>query len=98
MTDFLQKRLAPSPDAAESAVGDETVLLHLKSGTYFGLDAMGTRIWAMLKQGLAPADICARIAADHDVPLATVEADARRFLGELKDNDIVVEAGEETGG
>jgi hypothetical protein len=98
MADFLQTRLAPSPDAVESRVGDETVLLHLKSGVYFGLDAMGTRIWTLLKEGLAPAEICARIADDHDVALDTVEADTRRFLGELKDNAIIFEADADASG
>ena len=98
MIDILEMRLQPSSDAVESRVGDETVLLHLKSGIYFGLDAMGTRIWEMLKDGSAPREICARIAEEHNVPLATVEEDARRFLGELKDNDIVVLAREDASG
>jgi hypothetical protein len=92
MSDIFQSRLVPSPDAAESAVGDETVLLHLKSGTYFGLDPMGTRIWALLKQGLTPADLCRQIAGDYDIDLKTVQADARRFLGDLKANGIIEEA------
>ena len=89
MSDIFTKPLAPSPDAVESSVGDETVLLHLKSGTYCGLDPMGTRIWALLKEGLTPAEICTRIAAEHDVDLETVEADTRQFLGDLEANDIV---------
>ncbi len=32
----------PCPDAMESRLGEETVILHLGSGTYFGLDAVGT--------------------------------------------------------
>lgn len=92
MTDILEARLAPSPDAAESAVGDETVILHLKSGTYFGLDPVGTRIWELLKQGLRPLDICKRIVADYGVAGDVAEADARRFLTDLKANGIVEEA------
>ncbi len=92
MTDILTRRLAPSPDAVESAVGDETVLLHLKSGTYFGLDPIGTRIWALLKEGLTPAELCQEIASEYEVEPATVEADARRFLGELQANGIVEDA------
>ena len=49
MTDILDQNLEPSREAVESRVGEETVLLHLKSGTYFGIDAVGTRIWALLK-------------------------------------------------
>ena len=90
MSDILQQRLKASPDAFASAVGDETVLLQVKRGTYYGLDAIGTRIWAGLNEGRSPAEICQQIAAEHDVPIATVEADARAFLQDLKANEIIV--------
>jgi hypothetical protein len=90
MTDILQERLKASPDAFASAVGDETVLLQVKRGVYYGLDAMGTRIWVGLNEGRTPAEICRQIAAQHDVPLETVETDARAFLQDLKANEIVV--------
>ena len=69
MTDILTRALRPSPDAVESAVGDETVILHLVNGTYYGLDPVGTRIWAMIKQGAAMPDICAKLADDYGMPL-----------------------------
>ena len=90
MTDILQQRFKASPDAFASAVGDETVLLQVKRGTYFGLDALGTRIWSGLNNGRSPAEICEEIAAEFDVPLETVEADARVFLQDLKSNEIIV--------
>lgn len=90
MTDILQQRLKASPDAFASAVGDETVLLQVKRGTYYGLDAIGTRIWAGLNDGRRPVEICEQIAVEHDVPIETVEADARTFLEDLKANEIVI--------
>ncbi len=91
MTDILNRILAPSPDAAESAVGDETVILHLVNGTYYGLDPVGTRIWALLKQGLATSDICRQVADEYGVNLAEIEADARNFLGDLEAQGVVVD-------
>jgi PqqD family protein of HPr-rel-A system len=90
MTDILQSNLTPSHDAVESRVGDETVILHLKSGTYFGLDAIGTRIWELLQQGMAASAICDRLQEEFEVEREVLEADARRFLTELEANDIVV--------
>lgn len=92
MTDIMQQRLAPSSDAVESRVGDETVILHLKNSTYYGLDPVGTRIWALLKDGLAPTEICERIAEEYGVAPDVAEADARKFLDDLKANGIVEEA------
>ena len=92
MTDILQRSLALSDDAVESAVGDETIILHLKNGTYFGLDPMGTRIWSLLKEGIEPIEICERLSADYGTPRETVESDVRDFLADLHANDILVEA------
>ena len=92
MTDILEQNWEPSRDAVESRVGDETVILHLTNGTYYGLDAVGTRIWALLKEGSQPTEICARIAEEYDVAPNIAEADARRFLEDLKSNGIIEEA------
>ena len=92
MSDIFEKKLSPSGDAIASAVGDETVILHLKNGAYYGLDAVGTRIWELLKEGHAPAAICARMADEYDVAPDVIEADVRRLLGELEASDIVADA------
>lgn len=91
MTDILQRNLLPSPDAVESTVGDETVILHLVNGTYYGLDAVGTRIWSMMKDAVPTTDICQHLAGEFGVELATIEADARRFLGELEAQGLLVD-------
>jgi hypothetical protein len=90
MTDILRQRLKASPDAFASAVGDETVLLQVKRGVYYGLDAIGTRFWAGLNEGRSPAEICEQIAAECGASLETVESDARAFLQDLKANEIVI--------
>lgn len=91
MIDILHRPLAPSEDAVESPVGDETIILHLKNGTYFGLDPMGTRIWTLLKDGMEPLAICERLSAEYGASRQIIETDVREFLGELQANDIVVE-------
>lgn len=91
MTDILRRRLTPSPDAAESAVGDETVILHLVKGTYYGLDAVGTQIWGLIKNGVEMPDICRKLAEEYSVELATIEEDARRFLTDLEAQGILID-------
>lgn len=93
MTDMFELEFSLSPDAIASAVGDETVILQLRNGTYFGLDAIGTRIWQLLGEGVAPAEICTRLGEEYDVAPARLEADVRHLLRELRDNAIVEEGG-----
>ncbi len=89
MDDLLSRRLRPSPQAIETALGAETVILHLGNDTYYGLDAVGTRIWAGLKDGVGLPTLRDRIAGDFAVDPARVEADMRRFLGDLLAHDLV---------
>jgi hypothetical protein len=44
----LQHRVAVCDDVIFRALGEESVILSLDTGMYFGLDPVGTRIWALL--------------------------------------------------
>jgi hypothetical protein len=81
----------PCPDAMESRLGEETVILHLGSGTYFGLDAVGTLVWEAMAGGQAatPADLCAHVRATFSDAPDTVEADVTAFLGQLVAHDLI---------
>lgn len=71
-------------DAVVSAELDqEAVLLNVEAGTYFGLDAVGTRIWQLLEQGLCEEDICNTLFDEYDVDLAQVKQDVSEFLERL---------------
>jgi len=75
-----------------NTVGDEMVILHLGNRAYFGLDAIGTEFWERLNRQERPDRICAAIAADYDVELASVEQDIRSFMAELIANNLIVPA------
>ena len=92
MDDLLLRRLRPSPQALESAVGEETVLLHLGNETYYGLDALGTRIWTLLKGGSEPGAVRDRLTEEYEVAPEVLEADLRRFLGDLLAQGLLVDA------
>ncbi len=93
MTETLEMNAAyiPSPDAMESRLGEETVILHLGSGVYFGLDAVGTLVWEAMVAGKAPtpADLCAHVRASFFDAPDTVEADVTAFLGQLVAHDLI---------
>ena len=89
MPDILDRRLKISPDAVDSAVGDETVLLLLSDGNYYGLDAIGTAIWEALKAGAEPRAICEGLAADYRVDRKKIEADVRSLLLDLEARGII---------
>lgn len=80
----LTDRLTTSNDAVVRHVGGETVVLDLASGTYFGLDPVGTRVWQLIEdQECALLDVCETILGEYDVSRAEVEADVIALAQDL---------------
>jgi hypothetical protein len=77
------------PEVMARQVGDETVILDLTSGRYFGLDPVGTRIWHLMVEGKALPEICDAIAAEYDVTRAEAERDLQQLLFDLKTEGLI---------
>lgn len=78
-----------STSAAVSRIGEETVLLHLGTGTYFGLDPVGSRVWRGLEDARSVAEICADIAAEFGEPVDRVSDDVDVFLRTLSEYCLI---------
>lgn len=70
-------------------VGDETVILDLASGTYFGLDAVGARIWQLVSDGMSFAEIRDVMLAEYDVSLADIERDIAALAANLQSYGLI---------
>jgi hypothetical protein len=82
--------LRPSPDVLCRELEGEAVLLDLGSGLYFGLNAVGTRVWQLVEQGTPAEDIAARIAEEYDAPVDVIARDVARLLDELRTRGLLV--------
>lgn len=88
----LNDKLEASPDVVARVVGGETMLLDLASGTYFGLDDIGGRIWELLEDGATLAQICDAIWQDYNVERNDLERDVLKLAAELAEKQLVVRA------
>ena len=70
-------------------LSDETVLLNIESGVYYGLDAVGTRVWQLIMQGRTIANVCDTMIEEYEVAAQVLHADVTRLVGELHDRGIV---------
>ncbi len=76
------QRLATSNKVLSRVFDGDAVLLDLGSGTYFGLNEVGSCVWKALEDGASVAELVALVLADFEVD----EATARRDLGALLDD------------
>ena len=89
----MDDRFSTSDDVVSRDVSGEMVLLNLDSGTYFGLNEVGARIWQMLESG--PVSISAlrdQLLDEYEVDQAEVESSVIEIMQKLVDNQLVVPA------
>jgi hypothetical protein len=81
-----------SDQAIASAVADETVILHLGNGTYYGLDPIGARLWEAIQANEVPASIRDGLLSTYDVEPERLSEDLRALLGDLAANELIERA------
>lgn len=64
-------------------VSGESVLLDLASESYFGLDPVGTRIWALLNEDKSVGQVLDALLKDYEVDRGTLEADLEELLDKM---------------
>jgi hypothetical protein len=74
--------LAPEHVLARE-LDNESVLLNLESGTYFGLDEVGTRMWSLLTQHGRFEPVVRALLEEYDVSEAQLRQDLADFVEEL---------------
>ncbi|WP_338467587.1 PqqD family protein [Novosphingobium sp. ZN18A2] len=93
MTIDPSERFAVSCDIVSREVGGEFILLNLASGTYFGLNAVGTRIWHLVREDACSLDeIRDAIMAEFDVGRAEAERDIHDLASAMLERGLLVRA------
>ena len=85
----IQARFAVSPQAISRPVGDECVILDLESGTYFGLDPVGARLWTLLGEGKSFGELCEIMLKEYEVEHDRLERDIESLAAELTKRRLI---------
>ena len=70
-------------------VGDETVILDLASGMYFGLDPVGAKIWQLLSDGHQIDAVVTALHGEYDVPEERLRQDVDSLVNELVSRGLI---------
>jgi len=85
----LASRVRVKEDIVFRDLDGEAVLLNLESGTYFGLDPVGTKIWALLQQHEILNDVHVALLDEFDVESDRSERDLLDLVARLDENGLV---------
>ena len=82
-------RARTAPDVMIQEVGDESVLLDLKTERYLGLNEVGTRMWWVLLESDSIQAAYETLLAEYDVTPQQLEEDLRDLLDRLLENALI---------
>jgi hypothetical protein len=86
--------LGISEDVVFRDLAGEAVILNLASGTYFGLDPVGTRIWHLIGELGSPGKIVEALLSEYEVDEKQVRRDVDDLIEKLIAKGLVkAEAG-----
>jgi Coenzyme PQQ synthesis protein D (PqqD) len=89
LTMRLNERVSVPGHVLVRRFGDESVLLNLQQGRYFGLDEVGTRMWTLLTSGKSFDETYDILQSEYDVDPARLRQDLENLIERLKSNGLV---------
>jgi hypothetical protein len=88
----LSDRVRIPQEVLARQVGEETVMLDLEKGAYFGLDPVGARMWQLLAEGRTLAEVRDAIVAEYEASRDTIERDLLALVDDLVMQGLIAPA------
>ena len=88
----LTSRVKVNDDVLFQELQGEAVLLNLKSGVYFGLDPVGTRIWQLFAEHEVLSEVAQAVVAEYDVAVDKCSEDLLKLVNDLEKQELITVA------
>ncbi len=82
-------RVVVARDQVSSDLGGETAILNFRTGTYYGLNAVGVRIWDLIQEPRSVGDIRDVLVNEYEVEPGRCESDLVALLQLLAEEGLV---------
>lgn len=86
----LDSRVSVSEDAVFRELGGESVIVHLDSGIYYGLDPVGTRFWQLVDRHGQLNSVFEAALEEFDVEPERLRHDLLQLVTELVSRQLLV--------
>ena len=81
--------IARSSALLAAAVHDETVMMDIASGHYYGLDEIGSVIWQRLETPCTFGVLVDGLVTDYEAERAVIAEDVRKLLSIMAEHKVV---------
>ena len=88
------RRLRIPDDVIHRDLDGEAVILNLKTGTYFGLDPIGTRMWTLIGELRDTDKVLEALLAEYEVEAGRLRGDLDELIDQLVRQELLQMDGE----
>ncbi|MGB3787636.1 MAG: PqqD family peptide modification chaperone [Phormidesmis sp.] len=81
--------ISSTQNQISSELAGEAVILNLSSGVYYGLNAVGARVWEIIQQPKRFGEVLEILLEEYDVQPEACGEDLEKILRELMATDLV---------
>jgi hypothetical protein len=85
----LHSIVVATRDQVSCQLGEESSVLSLKNSVYYGLDAVGARVWNLLRSSRSVEEIRNLLLQEYDVPSEQCERDLFDLLEKLRSEGLI---------
>lgn len=85
----LSSVIVRSPDVISTNVDTGEIILSIDQGKYYGVTAVGQRIWHLIATPLSLSAVCDQLMAEYEIDRAACEAQVLKFVQNMAANGIV---------
>jgi hypothetical protein len=85
----LHSLVKRAEDIVSCDLDGQTVHMSFAQGNYYGMDPVGSRIWALMETPLSVSEIYAALLAEFEVEREQCERDLLAFLNELAQENLI---------
>lgn len=88
----LKTKLRTDPSVVFNEMDGEIIMMSIANGEFYGINALGSRIWQMLETPKAVSEICDGLMSDFDVTREQCEQDVLLFLTRMVEKGVMTVA------
>ena len=85
----FMSQISVRPDQLSSDLDGETILLHMTSGLYYGLNDVGARIWSLIQTPQTLASLRETLLSEYDVTSDVCDQELNALLTDLNAAELI---------
>jgi len=85
----LNTRIRLNQELLSSEIDGETIMMSVENGKYYGLNAVASRIWELVKEEPLFSEIIAQLTTEFNVDKTVCQNDTEDFILQLAENKLI---------